>query len=504
METEITTLPIPAGQNGRALMTLADDQATFLPMPVQIVQIVARVKAVKEIVSQVFEDGVHFGEIPGTSKRADGRVKKVLHKPGFDTLCMAFQFRPDYEEMPGTVVSQEFINVVTKCTLTHIPTGRVIATGIGSCNSKEEKYRWVTSNRACPQCGGEFIRTSKPEDSQGFYCWKKLGGCGVTFPKNDPSIVNQPEGRKENENAYNHDNTLRKMSQKRAGMAAIITACGLSSDFTQDLEDFTAEPAVMKPGMDPSLYNTEVYGHHPAEARKDVEKAPPPEPAKPTPAEPTAEEIMTYVQSQADSCFTLSDLSAVKQMLIAKGGTYFSEGAKEILKVAFERLKPVPAEPPTPAPDPQQGYSTNLENARKIVRDRTAACNTLEGLGKLRADILKEGGWFSDVSIVEMVNQRTRELSPSTTLKFENPATDFIRDISSKSGPNKDGGTYTRYSIESRENGFFTTFNPDFANVAVEAIEQGAQVQIHYSPNGRWKNIDSIKLLIPTTQAQGA
>lgn len=235
MNTE-TAAPPPAVVNGHAV-ALAEP-ANLLPMPVQVEQVVARVKAVKAIVSQVFENGNHFGEIPGTAKNKDGSAKMVLLKPGFDALCLAFQFAPEFIKQPESVESDKFINIVYKCRIIHNPTGKVIATGDGSCNSKEEKYRWTKAARTCPQCKGEFIRTSKPEDQQGFYCWKKIGGCGATFPKRAPEIESQEEGRKENDNPWNFHNTLTKMAQKRAGMAAIITACGLSSDFTQDMEDF--------------------------------------------------------------------------------------------------------------------------------------------------------------------------------------------------------------------------------------------------------------------------
>jgi hypothetical protein len=238
METASQNLPaaLPTPLNGHALALAPESNS--LPMPVQVSQIINRVKAVKEIVSGVFVKGDHFGEIPGTAKNKDGSAKMVLLKPGFDALCLAFQFAPEFIKQPESVESDKFINIIYKCRLIHTPTGRVIATGDGSCNSKEEKYRWTTSARTCPICKGEFIRTSKPEDKQGFYCWKKLGGCGATFPKVCPEIDSQPEGRKENDNPWNFHNTLTKMAQKRAGMAAIITACGLSSDFTQDMEDF--------------------------------------------------------------------------------------------------------------------------------------------------------------------------------------------------------------------------------------------------------------------------
>jgi len=76
----------------------------------------------------------------------------------------------------------------------------------------------------------------------------------------------------------------------------------------------------------------------------------------------------------------------------------------------------------------------------------------------------------------------------------DNPARDFIKDIQSKSGPKKDGSTYTRYSIETRNNGFFTTFNPAFADVAMEAKSAGQEVLIGYRANGRWKDVESIRL----------
>jgi hypothetical protein len=76
---------------------------------------------------------------------------------------------------------------------------------------------------------------------------------------------------------------------------------------------------------------------------------------------------------------------------------------------------------------------------------------------------------------------------------FENPARDFIKDIQVKSGPKKDGSTYTRYSIETRNNGFFTTFNASYADVAKEALNAGQEVEIGYRANGRWKDVESIK-----------
>jgi hypothetical protein len=84
--------------------------------------------------------------------------------------------------------------------------------------------------------------------------------------------------------------------------------------------------------------------------------------------------------------------------------------------------------------------------------------------------------------------------SQSASPSFENPARDYIKDIQSKSGPKKDGTTYTRYSIETRNNGFFTTFNPAFADIALEAKNSGQEVVIGYRANGRWKDIENIQV----------
>lgn len=241
------TLPAPV--NGTAIALVQEPAG--LPMPVQTAHIVQRVEAVREIVNKVFKEGTHFGSIPGTGD------KKTLLKPGFDTLCLAFQFSPEFIKQAESIERDNFINLVYKCRLIHSPTGRVIATGDGSCNSKEEKYRWTTLARKCPHCKAEAIIKGKAEYGGGWICFEKKGGCKAKFRDGDAAIETQPVGRAENDNPWNFHNTLTKMAQKRAGMAAIITACGLSSDFTQDMEDFEQNPKY----QDPNLVDIQAGGH---------------------------------------------------------------------------------------------------------------------------------------------------------------------------------------------------------------------------------------------------
>lgn len=75
----------------------------------------------------------------------------------------------------------------------------------------------------------------------------------------------------------------------------------------------------------------------------------------------------------------------------------------------------------------------------------------------------------------------------------ENPVRDMVVDIQSKTGPKRDGSTYTRHSIQTRDHGYFTTFDAAFADLAQDAMHAGQEVLIRFKTNGRWKDIQSIR-----------
>jgi hypothetical protein len=135
-------------------------------------------------------------------------------------------------------------------TLTHIPTGDVFGQGVGCCSTMESKYRWRGGSRLCPECGKPTIKKSKypprnaPRDTPpGFYCFGKLGGCGVEFAHDDKRIVGQSEERQENPDIADTYNTVLKMAKKRAQIDATLTATGASDIFAQDLEDLAGKGA---------------------------------------------------------------------------------------------------------------------------------------------------------------------------------------------------------------------------------------------------------------------
>jgi hypothetical protein len=148
-----------------------------------------------------------------------------------------------------------------------------MAEGIGSCNSMEGRYRWRDAKRSCPSCGSAAIIKGKAEYGGGWVCFKKQGGCGKNFQDGDQSIESQPLGKIENDDPYTLANTILKMAQKRAHVAATLNATGASRIFTQDVEDM-GDLAPSAPSSQPRQ-----EASPPAPERKQPQRqAPPQEP----------------------------------------------------------------------------------------------------------------------------------------------------------------------------------------------------------------------------------
>lgn len=371
METATLPAPVPANLNGSQAPALMP--ANPLAMPVSPRFVVDRYNAIQEIVSLVFKDGIHYGLIPGTG------TKKTLLKPGFDALCTAFQFSPDFIKQPESIESAEFINLVYKCVLTSA-SGRVVATGIGSCNSKEEKYRWINSARKCPACGKEAIGKSKEEWGGGWYCNAKKDGCGAKFKKGDRAIEDQEAGRKENDNAWNHHNTLTKMGQKRAGMAAIITACGLSGDFTQDVEDFDINDKSRR--NEPDMPPIDVQ----ANARQWEDDA---------------------RQDSRDDANVRDWRQEAEGAMDAVEGQFTEAPAAARAEADAPTLFDAPPAAPNVTQEVAKAYADTVKEL--------GYCKTKEDFQKLKAFLVASGPNYTHPQVTNLVNNRYRQLFPATT-----------------------------------------------------------------------------------------
>lgn len=259
-------------------------------MPImKIVDALERRQAIVEFTKQIMVEGVDFGTIPGTGG------KPTLLKPGAEKLTSFFGLSPRFEivkeELDWTGEhhgGEAFFYFHYRCTLWY---GSFLAgEGLGSCNSFEKKYRWRTAERVCPECGKATIFKSKPRPNDapgtkyGYYCWQKKGGCGFQFPASDQRIESQEVGQIPNENPADLVNTLDKMAQKRALIAAALIAINASEFFTQDIEDMDYSGAI------DAEYTVREVRNEPAKTQSNGTPVRPPvvvieqEPAKPTTA----------------------------------------------------------------------------------------------------------------------------------------------------------------------------------------------------------------------------
>jgi len=206
-------------------------------MPVMSIETATeRYQTIVEYVGKLMKVDTDYGKIPGTDKN-------TLLKPGAEKLCTLFGLSKRFslieriEDWNGTQYGDPFFNYIYRCGLYR---GEfLIAEADGSCNSRETKYRWRKAERTCPTCGNATIIKGREEYGGGWLCFAKKGGCGAKFHDNDEAITSQQTGRVPNPDIADQVNTIQKMAQKRALIAATLLAVNASEFFTQDMEDFT-------------------------------------------------------------------------------------------------------------------------------------------------------------------------------------------------------------------------------------------------------------------------
>lgn len=227
-------------QTQNAIVPLAD--TFFLAPVVEVHAALVRHQAMKDFVEGALHVNIDFGKIPGTDKN-------TLLKPGAEKLANFFGLAPTFEivekELDWTGehhADEAFFYFHYRCRL--MRGDRLAAEGEGSASSFEKKYRWRLSEIVCPECGKPAIKKSKypprdnPRAQPGWYCHDKAGGCGANFAVDDKRITEQPRGQVKNPDVADIVNTLQKMAQKRAYVAAVLLAVNGSEYFTQDMEDF--------------------------------------------------------------------------------------------------------------------------------------------------------------------------------------------------------------------------------------------------------------------------
>ena len=262
-----------------------------------------RYKQLHDFIASQMKEGTDYGSIPGMEDRKDPKTgevlpaKKVLLKPGAEKLSTLFALRPSFsdvgfvEDWTGKDHNGEpFFYYRVKASLWR--GGEMICDADGSCNSMEKKYRYRQQNRKCPTCGKESIIKGKQEYGGGWLCWKQRGGCGAKFFDGEAIIEDQQTGQIPNPDIADQANTILKMAQKRALIAAILIAANASDYFTQDIEEDEPQSKVVE-------VKAEVKPEVKPEVKSEVNASVKPEPPTTRPLAP--EKLRHFIGAKAEA-----------------------------------------------------------------------------------------------------------------------------------------------------------------------------------------------------------
>jgi hypothetical protein len=233
----------------------------------------SRYQMLTEFVSDIMRDGVDFGKIPGTDK-------PTLLKPGAEKLATFFGLRTvprvtrrieHWTPEPGQSMAGFMPFFFYEVEVDFYRAETLITTGLGSCNSRENRYawRWVREDRvppgidkaalvteerggvdSCPVFALEQKKTegkwAKPQEY--WDEWQAAVDSGKCQQETRKSAKGKDYQvwvrgtvytmyRVPNEDIFTQVNTILKMAIKRAYVDGCLRAVNASEFFTQDIED---------------------------------------------------------------------------------------------------------------------------------------------------------------------------------------------------------------------------------------------------------------------------
>lgn len=224
------------GDGGSSALALVSEETAAPvkyeePRELTIEQVEAQVAKIEALMQRVLKRDQHYGVIPGAGE------KPTLLQPGAEKINLMFRIGPGKPEVEEVSLGGGHLDVKVMLPMIHLPTGRLLGYGYGSCSTMESKYRYRNAAKKCPACGKETIIKGKAEYGGGWVCYAKKGGCGAKFAEDDVAITGQVVGKVENPDIADTYNTVRKIAYKRAYVGGTIKVTSASDFFTQDLED---------------------------------------------------------------------------------------------------------------------------------------------------------------------------------------------------------------------------------------------------------------------------
>lgn len=187
--------------------------------------VIQRLSGIHELMRRAMQPDIDYGKIPGTGS------KPTLLKPGAEKLCLMFRLAPKYATQK--TFDGQHLTVESTCQIVALD-GTFLGEASAMASTKESKWAYRKAERICPTCQKPAIIKGKAEYGGGWICWSKKGGCNAKFADGAAAIEGQQTGRVANEDMADSYNTVLRIAEKRAYLAAVRLVTGCSSIFDEE------------------------------------------------------------------------------------------------------------------------------------------------------------------------------------------------------------------------------------------------------------------------------
>lgn len=317
------------------------EESIYMPI-MTIADAIERRNALVNFTKSIMEKDRDFGTIPGTDK-------PTLYKAGAEKLASFFGMTPKFIVVDKILdFDKGLFYYHYKCELYR--NGRFMGDSEGSANSMEKKHRYrnVAEKKATAEDKAMSIRKETKSGKYGDYVV-------YVVPNSEP---------------YDLVNTLQKMAEKRALVAAVLVTTNASEFYTQDVEDM-------------NIIDGE--WHDPEGDKKSQSQSQSPKPngaPKSESAKNNKSTISPRIQCLIDNGLVLTIEEAAA--LLNKLNPSSDKTIEDIVKMARElteptaELEPVTEQPPAPPKTPEvtNGNQTSLDYKTIIMRSGHAQNET--------------------------------------------------------------------------------------------------------------------------------
>lgn len=274
-----------------------------------------------DFIHKILVRDVDFGVIPGTG------AKPALFKAGAEKIASFFALAPVFEDV--TIVEdwtgadhngEPLFYYRQRCKLYR--GDRLIGSAEGSCNSWESKYRyrWVPESELPAGINKSGLKTKDGSISEMTFAVEKAETTGkygkpaeywrqfqdaitngtatkgkktIKDKTYDVWIIGATVYRVPNPDVSDQINTILKMAQKRALVAAVLITTNTSENFTQDIEDYVEGNVIEVSPTTPAVTNPPVVVTVTPEPVKTQTPTPAPVPHAPAPVTNPAPKVET-------------------------------------------------------------------------------------------------------------------------------------------------------------------------------------------------------------------